>query len=177
MPRPRYEPWQAMRDKAILELLYSCGLRIHEMTALNLSDIDLQSTNPHLRVLGKGRKERLVPVGSHAINAIKNYLELRGDHGRASPLFVGRDQTRLSIRGVQRLLKPYLRHAGLDHRITPHKLRHSFATHLLNRGADLRSVQQMLGHKRLGTTQVYTHVSTERMKEIYDQAHPRAKSG
>lgn len=173
MKRPRYDDWQRWRDKAILETLYSCGLRIHELAGLNREGVEAREGQ--LRVMGKGRRERIVPVGSHAIRAIQEYLSLRGGCGPRDPLFVGRDRKRLSTRGLQRLLKPCLRHAGLDIHLTPHKLRHSFATHLLNRGADLRSVQQMLGHRRLGTTQIYTHVSTDRMKKAYDEAHPRAR--
>ncbi len=171
--RPRYAEWQKWRDKAILETLYSCGLRVHELARLNREDMD--SLGETVRVRGKGGRERMVPIGRFAIHAIQTYLKLRKSCGRNEPLFIGRDGKRISTRGLQRILKPYLKHVGLDPHITPHKLRHSFATHLLNRGADLRSVQQMLGHKRLGTTQIYTHVSTERMKKVYDEAHPRAK--
>ncbi len=174
MPRPRYADWQRRRDVAILETLYGCGFRIHELTRLNVQDIDLLGET--VRVMGKGSRERIVPIGRQARGAIRDYLELRPAVSRRDPLFVGRDGKRLSSRALQRILKPCLRFAGLDSRFTPHKLRHSFATHLLDRGADLRSVQQMLGHKRLGTTQIYTHVSTERMKNAYDEAHPRAKS-
>jgi integrase/recombinase XerC len=174
MKRPRYEQWQKHRDKAILETLYSSGLRIHELTGLNRGDIDLLSDT--VRVRGKGNRERIVPLGRIAIKSIQSYLDSKGEGGRGNdPLFLGRDKNRMSTRGVQRLLKPYLQFVGLDPHLSPHKLRHSFATHLLNRGADLRSVQQMLGHKRLGTTQIYTHVSTERMKKVYDESHPRAK--
>ncbi len=171
--RPRYAEWQRWRDKAILETLYSCGLRIHELRALNYQDVDTLSET--IRVMGKGKRERIVPIGRFAIQAIQTYLKLKGPSGGNDSLFVGRDKKRISTRGLQRILKPCLKYAGLDPHLSPHKLRHSFATHLLNRGADLRSVQQMLGHKRLGTTQIYTHVSTERIKKAYDQAHPRAK--
>jgi integrase/recombinase XerC len=174
MKRPRYDEWQKWRDKAILETLYSCGLRIHELAGLNLKDCDFMSET--VRVMGKGSRERIVPIGRFATNAIQTYLKLRDGCSRDDPLFVGRDRKRISTRGLQRILKPYLKFVGLDPHLTPHKLRHSFATHLLNRGADLRSVQQMLGHKRLGTTQIYTHVSTERMKKAHDEAHPRARS-
>ncbi len=173
MKRPRYDEWQKWRDKAILETLYSCGLRIHELAGLNRQCVDFRGAT--VRVMGKGNRERIVPIGRPAISAIQSYLEQRGACAASEALFVGRDKKRISTRGLQRLLKPYLKHVGLDPHLTPHKLRHSFATHLLNRGADLRSVQQMLGHRRLGTTQIYTHVSTERMKKAYDEAHPRAK--
>ncbi len=174
MPRPRYAEWQKHRDRAILETLYGCGFRIQELAKLNVQDIDLLSET--VRVMGKGSRERIVPIGRQARGAIDDYLKQRPAFTRRDPLFIGRDDRRLSSRGLQRLLKPYLRFAGLNPRLTPHKLRHSFATHLLDRGADLRFVQQMLGHKRLGTTQIYTHVSTEKMKKAYDEAHPRAKS-
>lgn len=173
MKRPRYEAWQKWRDKAILETLYSCGLRIHELAGMVRSD--LEAKGRVLRVMGKGKRERLVPMGRPALEALNVYLSLRPSCGPNDPLFVGRNGARISVRGLQRMLKPYLLHVGLDPKMTPHKLRHSFATHLLNRGADLRSVQQMLGHKRLGTTQIYTHVSTDRMKKVYDEAHPRAR--
>lgn len=173
MARPRYKEWQKWRDKAILETLYSCGLRIHELKGLNQQDIDV--FNKTARVMGKGKRERIVPIGRPALAAIRAYLDLRSDGQDGGSLFVGRDGKRISLRGLQRILKPYLKYAGLNPRLTPHKLRHSFATHLLNRGADLRSVQQMLGHKRLSATQIYTHVSTERMKKVYDEAHPRAR--
>lgn len=169
---PRYGQWQRWRDKAILELLYSCGLRVNELVGLNESHLD--RVGETVRVMGKGRRERLVPVGRKALEAIDRYQEHRGRGRFGDPLFVGKNGKRLSVRGIQRLLKPCLTHAGLDPHLSPHKLRHSFATHLLNRGADLRSVQQMLGHRRLGTTQIYTHVSTDRMKKVYDKAHPRA---
>lgn len=173
MKRPRYEEWQKWRDKAILETLYSSGLRIHELAGLDQEDVDHMGET--VRVAGKGGRERIVPMGRFAINAIQTYLKLVELKGKDEPLFVGRDRKRISTRGLQRILKPYLKHVGLDPHLSPHKLRHSFATHLLNRGADLRSVQQMLGHKRLGTTQIYTHVSTDRMKKVYDESHPRAK--
>ena len=171
--RPRYAEWQKWRDKAILETLYSSGLRIQELARLNVGDLD--RVGETVRVMGKGRRERIVPVGRFALQAVDTYLSLKGRGPRGGALFVGRDKVRMSIRNIQRLLKPYLTHAGLDPSLSPHKLRHTFATHLLNRGADLRSVQQMLGHRRLGTTQIYTHVSTERMKKVYDEAHPRAR--
>jgi integrase/recombinase XerC len=173
LKRPRYAEWQKWRDKAILETLYSCGLRIHELMNLNHENLDL--LNRSVRVRGKGKYERIVPIGGLALQAIQSYLKLRDQKKGGQALFVGKHGERISNRGLQRILKPYLKFTGLNPRLSPHKLRHSFATHLLNRGADLRSVQQLLGHKRLGTTQIYTHVSTERMKKIYDGSHPRAK--
>ena len=163
------------RDQAILETIYSCGLRIGELCALSAGDIDWQ--DQVVRVRGKGRKERLVPIGQPALNAIQIYWSgLRAFPGPGDPVFQAErgKASRLYPRIVQAHLKRYLELAGLDPHLTPHKLRHSYATHLLDAGADLRSVQELLGHAHLGTTQVYTHVSTERLKRAYDQAHPRA---
>ena len=163
------------RDVAILETIYSCGLRVSELCGLRVEDVDWSE---HLvRVRGKGRKERLVPIGATALAAIKTYWSLRPHvPGAASPVF--RSETKrgspISPLMLERRLKKYLALAGLDPSLTPHKLRHSYATHLLDAGADLRSVQELLGHAHLVTTQVYTHVSTERLKKAYDAAHPRA---
>jgi site-specific recombinase XerD len=163
------------RDQAILETIYSCGLRIGELCALSAADLDWQ--DQVVRVRGKGRKERLVPIGQPALSAIQIYWSgLKAFPGPDDPVFQaerGR-ASRLYPRIVQARLKRYLELAGLDAHLTPHKLRHSYATHLLDAGADLRSVQELLGHAHLVTTQVYTHVSTERLKRAYDQAHPRA---
>jgi integrase/recombinase XerC len=163
------------RDAAILEVIYSCGLRISELCQLCAGDVDWD--NQVIRVRGKGKKERLAPVGVPALEAVRAYWRLRGyvpsEH---MPVFTGLG-TRvapLTARIIQLRLKRYLLAAGLDSRLTPHKLRHSFATHLLDAGADLRSVQELLGHAHLVTTQVYTHLSTERLKKVYDTAHPRA---
>lgn len=165
-----------LRDVAILETIYSCGLRISELCGLRVEDVDRASGV--VRVRGKGRKERMVPVGSHALRAMERYWErLGGEPGGGQPVFwrgTG-DARPMSARTLQHRLKGYLRAAGLDPGLTPHKLRHSFATHLLDAGADLRSVQEMLGHAQLTTTQVYTHVTTERMRRAYDAAHPRAR--
>jgi integrase/recombinase XerC len=165
------------RDKAMLEVLYSSGIRVSELVELDQSDIDLQEGV--LRVRGKGRKDRLTPIGSQAIGALQKYFAMRqtepkmnGPH--ASRVFLNKHGEPLSTRSVRRKLDKYLTVAGLDPGISPHTLRHSFATHLLNNGADLRSVQELLGHQSLSTTQVYTHLTTARMKEVYDQAHPRA---
>jgi integrase/recombinase XerC len=163
------------RDQAILETIYSCGLRISELSALKVED--LNSREQVVRVRGKGRKERLAPIGQPALTAIQAYWNrLRTFPGPGDPVFqAARGQGRsLSPRIIQARLKRYLALAGLDPHLTPHKLRHSYATHLLDAGADLRSVQELLGHAHLVTTQVYTHVSTERLKRAYDQAHPRA---
>jgi integrase/recombinase XerC len=163
--------WQAWRDKAILETFYSGGLRIHELVQLNDDDIDL--LGEVVRVRGKGKKERLTPLGGPCVETLQKYLELRGRSSRG-PLFVNRFGGRITARSVQRMLKKYLLAVGLDPSLTPHKLRHSFATHMLDAGADLRSVQELLGHANLSTTQIYTHVTPERLKKVYEKAHPRA---
>lgn len=163
------------RDTAILETIYSCGLRISELCGLQAQDIDWASQS--VRVRGKGKKERIIPIGEPALKAIRHYWELVAPEPAAEgPVFAARSaQTRaLSPRDLQLRLKKYLAIAGLDPQLTPHKLRHSYATHLLDAGADLRSVQELLGHAHLVTTQVYTHITTERLKRAYDQAHPRA---
>jgi integrase/recombinase XerC len=162
----------ASRDKAILEVLYSAGLRINELVQLNDDDVDL--VGEVVRVRGKGKKERLASLGLPAIQALQRYLELRQRTTRG-PVFINQeDGGRLTARSIQRLLKKYLIVANLDPSLTPHKLRHSFATHLLDAGADLRSVQELLGHANLSTTQIYTHVTPERLKKAYEKAHPRA---
>jgi integrase/recombinase XerD len=164
------------RDKAMVELLYSTGLRVSELVGLRLGDVDLQTGC--LRCIGKGDKERLVPVGREAVSAVQQYLrDARPKlvRGRPSPhLFVNRLGGKLSRVGFWKILRGYGKKAGLRGRLTPHKLRHSFATHLLERGADLRSVQLMLGHADISTTQIYTHVIQERLKQVYKAHHPRA---
>lgn len=160
------------RDKAILELLYSSGIRVSELVGLNIEDVDF--FGEVLRVRGKGKKERLVPAGSKALNAIRDYVDLRGEGGSRGPLFLNKGKTRLTDRSVRRIVLKYSRRIALNKNISPHVLRHSFATHMLDRGADLRSVQELLGHENLSTTQIYTHVTTKRLKEAYDEAHPRA---
>ena len=160
-----------VRDRAILEVLYSAGLRIHELTGLNDDDLDV--LGEVVRVRGKGKKERLAPLGAPAVEVLQKYLDERGRSARG-PLFVNRFGDRLTPRSVQRMLKKYLMQAGLDPSLTPHKLRHSFATHMLDAGADLRSVQELLGHANLSTTQIYTHITPERLKKVYEKAHPRA---
>ncbi len=163
------------RDIAILETIYSCGLRISELCGLQAQDIDWHERL--LRVRGKGKKERLLPIGEPALDALRNYWRLLPQMpGGQSPVFLA-SSPRLhpvSPRDLQMRLKKYLAIAGLDPKLTPHKLRHSYATHMLDAGADLRSVQELLGHAHLATTQVYTHLTTERLKRAYDQAHPRA---
>jgi integrase/recombinase XerC len=164
------------RDKAMLECMYSTGIRVSELVGLNLEDVDFAGSV--IRVRGKGRKERLSPMGQTAIAAIQKYLAMRGgmvkDALPTGPLFVNKHGQRLSTRSVRRKLDKYLIEAGLDPDISPHTLRHSFATHMLNHGADLRSVQELLGHQSLSTTQVYTHLTTSQVKQVYDAAHPRA---
>jgi tyrosine recombinase XerC len=162
--------WMPQRDAAILELFYSSGLRLSELASLEVRDVDTFTES--VRVLGKGRKERIVPVGSLALEAIQKYRQAAGVH--AGPLFINKSRRRLSTRSVWLSLKRYLAFAEIPQNISPHKLRHSFATHLLDAGADLRSVQTLLGHASLSTTQTYTHVSVERLKKAYDDAHPRA---
>jgi integrase/recombinase XerC len=168
----------AMRDRAILETLYSAGLRVSELVGLNDGDLDFPSGI--VRIRGKGKRERLAPVGSYASRALKSWLEVRTlstreKTGRDAPVFTNKFGTRLTTRSVARMLEKYLKETGLDSRTSPHTLRHSFATHLLDRGADIRSVQELLGHKSLVTTQIYTHVSTANLKAAYEKAHPRAR--
>jgi integrase/recombinase XerC len=163
------------RDVAVLETIYSCGLRVSELCGLRADDIDW--SEQLVRVRGKGKKERLVPIGEPALKAIQNYWStLKQPPAGASPVFFAETTRLVPLQPVQlsRRLKKYLVIAGLDPGLTPHKLRHSYATHLLDAGADLRSVQELLGHAHLVTTQVYTHVTTERLKKAYDAAHPRA---
>jgi integrase/recombinase XerC len=171
------------RDRAMLETLYSTGIRVSELVGLMVEDLDV--AGEALRIRGKGKKERIVPLGSHAVAAIQRYLDmLRADSkltyamkaNTGTPLFVNKHGGRLSSRSVRRKLDKYLRMAGLDPSISPHTLRHSFATHLLDNGADLRSVQELLGHQSLSTTQVYTHLTSQRMQDAYTRAHPRAQA-
>lgn len=164
---PSWMPW---RDAAILELFYSSGLRLAELAALDVRDID--PYNETVRVLGKGSKERVLPVGEPALQAIQEYRHRAGV--RDGPLFISKLRKRLGSGSIWMLVKKYLRLAEIPVPASPHKLRHSFATHLLDAGADLRSVQSLLGHASLSTTQIYTHVTTERLKHAYDEAHPRA---
>ena len=164
-----------LRDLAVLETIYSCGLRVSELCGLRVDDIDW--SEQLVRVRGKGKKERLVPVGEPALKAIQSYWSaLRQPPAGSSPVFFAETKKHAPLNPLQlsRRLKQYLVIAGLDPGLTPHKLRHSYATHLLDAGADLRSVQELLGHAHLITTQIYTHVTTERLKKAYDAAHPRA---
>ena len=168
--QPQAPAWMPARDAAIMELFYSSGLRLAELVSLDVPRVDHFSER--VRVLGKGRKERVVPVGKPALDAIQRYRQEAGVH--AGPLFISKVRRRLSPENVWLVLKRYLRHTSIPVSVSPHKLRHSFATHLLDAGADLRSVQSLLGHASLSTTQIYTHVTTERLKKAYDDAHPRA---
>lgn len=162
--------WQMLRDVAWLELFYSAGLRLTELVTLQRKNVDLAQGT--VRVIGKGRKERLCPLGDPALRALREYLDACPFEDDA--LFLSAQGKPLAGRTVQLALKRYLAAAGLDAKLTPHKLRHTFATHLLDHGADLRSVQELLGHSQLTTTQIYTSVSVERLKRVYDDAHPRA---
>jgi len=159
------------RDRAILEVLYSCGLRAAELVGMNLTDIDLN--REEIKVRGKGRKERIVPIGKPAQNAVVNYLRER--LSAASALFVNYRGNRLTTRSLQRIVRKHLLKVAQAQGTNPHILRHTFATHLLERGADLRAVQELLGHASLSTVQIYTHLTTQRLKEIYKKAHPRAE--
>ncbi|MCO5388662.1 MAG: tyrosine recombinase XerC [Desulfosporosinus sp.] len=159
------------RDKVILELLYGSGLRVSELVGLDRNNLDLDSGL--IRVLGKGSKERVVPVTNYSIAAIKAYLGMRADQEPA--LLLNYQGTRLTERSVRRILDKLVAKISLEQHVHPHMLRHSFATHLLDGGADLRSVQELLGHKKLSSTQIYTHLTRERLKEVFSQAHPRAK--
>jgi integrase/recombinase XerC len=169
-----------IRDRAILELFYSSGVRVSELTGLNLGDIDLQQGL--VKVRGKGRKERIVPVGGQALRSVQDYLAKRGEWALKSkaadgdaPLFLSRNGTRIVTRSVARIIDQYVLQSGINKKVSPHTLRHSFATHLLDAGADLRSIQEMLGHENLSTTQKYTSVTVAKLMEIYDKAHPKAK--
>ena len=167
-----------LRDRAILEILYSAGLRVSELTGLNLGDIDLDAGMATVR--GKGKKERLAFFGAKSMQALKTWLHARqsvlAEHAKKTEaVFLNKNAPRLTSRSVGRLLEKYLAQVGMDPRTSPHTLRHSFATHLLDHGADIRSVQELLGHSSLATTQIYTHVTTQRLKDSYDKAHPRAR--
>ncbi len=174
---PKLKSAAGIRDRAILETLYSAGLRVSEVVSISDGDLDL--AQGIVRVRGKGRRERLAPIGSYASEAMRAWLARRTlspreKAGPAAPIFTNKFGTRLTTRSVGRMLEKYILATGLDGRTSPHTLRHSFATHLLDRGADIRSVQELLGHKSLVTTQIYTHVSTSTLRAAYEKAHPRA---
>ena len=174
---PPMDNWLGARDRAILETLYSTGIRVSELVALNMDDVDF--LGEVVRVRGKGKKERIAPISSSALQVIQHCMEFRNKRAQSNSnfdskvLFVNKHGGRLSTRSVRRKMDKYLKMAGLDPEISPHTLRHSFATHMLNNGADLRSVQELLGHQSLSTTQVYTHLTTGKLKEVYQNAHPR----
>ncbi len=179
LERPEREKPLGLRDLAILEVLYSCGFRVSELEALTISSIDFDERL--VRVIGKGDKERIVPIGRQALQAVRNYLEatqyLRRrnvDISRGEPLFINFRGGALSGRSIGRIIKKYAIESGLTADVSPHSMRHTFATHLLDGGADLRAVQELLGHESLSTTQKYTHVSLDRLMEVYDKAHPRS---
>lgn len=177
---PPTDTWLGARDRAILETLYSTGMRVSEIVALNMDDIDFLGEVAHVR--GKGKKERIAPISSSALRVIQHYIEFRNKRAQnntnfdSKVLFVNKHGRRLSTRSVRRKMDKYLKMAGMDPAISPHTLRHSFATHMLNNGADLRSVQELLGHQSLSTTQIYTHLTTRKLKDVYDNAHPRSRS-
>lgn len=168
---PKYPDWLPYRDTAILELFYSCGMRLSELVALNANSY--QEGDSCIRIVGKGYKVRVVPVGEYARQALRRYRESAG-LSSSGPLFISRLRRRMTGRAIQLMLEKYMRISGIPVHISPHKLRHTFATHLLDAGADLRSVQELLGHSSLSTTQIYTHVTKTRMRETYRAAHPRA---
>ncbi|HMP79225.1 MAG TPA: tyrosine recombinase XerC [Pirellulaceae bacterium] len=172
---PAHEP-MGLRDRAILETMYSAGLRVSEVVGMNDDDVDFEAGL--VRIRGKGKKERLAPLGSFAVRALQVWLQhrkLARARDAQRPVFVNKFGTRLTTRSVARMLEKYLLVTGLDLRTSPHTLRHSFATHLLDRGADIRSVQELLGHKSLVTTQIYTHISAANLRKVYERAHPRSK--
>jgi integrase/recombinase XerC len=174
---PASDPAHA-RDRAILEVLYSTGIRVSELVGLNRNDLELNLGI--IKVCGKGRKERIVPIGKKAIAALNHYLKKsesllpEGQRGNI-PVFLNSRAGRLTARSVGRLIDKYVRHCGLQRNISPHSIRHSFATHLLNAGADLRAIQELLGHVNLSTTQRYTHLNIDKLMEVYDRAHPRSR--
>ena len=165
------------RDRAILETFYSSGLRVSELVGIDLNDLDLEAGMVVVR--GKGKRERIAPLGSHALAALTRWIDKRGQTGERrirdrAALFLNHTGGRITTRSVARILAKHLKRSGITTAASPHTLRHSFATHLLDRGADIRSVQELLGHRSLSSTQIYTHVTSQRMREIYDRAHPRA---
>jgi len=174
METPAGDTFKPTRDKAILELLYSSGLRVSELTSLDMSDLDFKESL--IRVKGKGRKERIIPVGSKAMEALQNYLPERMSQKKTTAaLFINNRGSRLTQRSVRRVLSHYCRMIKIKGNLSPHGLRHTFATHLLHEGADLRAIQELLGHSSLSTTQKYTHVDIKHLSEVYDKAHPFAK--
>ena len=168
---PSEKNWQSLRDKAILELLYSTGIRVGELTSLKIGDIDF--FQELIKVKGKGKKERIVPIGRYALKALIEYIERRPNK-KEKNVFLNKYGKPLSERSVERIIDKFSKKAGIGKKITPHTFRHTFATHMLDRGADLRTVQELLGHERITTTQIYTHLTVEKLKEFYNKTHPRA---
>jgi len=167
---PAHDKISQLRDRAIFETLYSTGIRVSELVGLDSQDVDFISNI--IRVMGKGRKERLVPIGDKALEALQEYIDKRPK--KSNILFLNKNGTRLSTRSVGNIINKCVLEQAITQHVTPHMFRHSFATHLLDRGADLRSVQELLGHVNLSTTQIYTHLTTDKLKKVYDHAHPRA---
>jgi integrase/recombinase XerC len=166
------DTWQFLRDKTILELLYSTGIRVGEIANLKIDDINF--VDEVIKVRGKGKKERIVPFGKYALNCLMKYIEKRPNK-KERYLFLNKYGKRLTERSIERIVKKYSLISGINKRVTPHTLRHTFATHLLEKGVDLRTVQELLGHERITTTQIYTHLTVEKLKEFYDKFHPRNK--
>jgi len=164
-----------LRDRAMVELMYSSGLRVSELVSINLTDIDL--SNATLRVIGKGRKERILPIGSYAVQSVDEYIQKRGELSKSETeaLFLNKNGGRITTRSVARIVKKYLHKCAINKNVSPHTLRHSFATHLLGSGADIRFIQELLGHASLSTTQRYTSASIEHLMQIYDKTHPHSK--
>lgn len=171
---PEGEGEAALRDRAILETLYSTGIRVSELVGLNINNID--QIGGVVKVYGKGKKERIVPIGERALQAVRQYLRKRryGESDEGKALLLNKSGGRITDRSIRRIINKHIVKTSIKEKISPHTLRHSFATHLLNHGADLRSVQELLGHANLSTTQIYTHITTERLKSAYEKAHPRA---
>ncbi len=170
---PDRESEAGLRDRAILETLYSTGIRVSELVGLNMDHID--QIGGVIKVYGKGKKERIVPIGERALQAIRDYLKKRRPVAKdTKALFFNKNGGRLTDRSIRRIINKYITKASIQQKISPHTLRHSFATHMLDHGADLRSVQELLGHANLSTTQIYTHITTERLKSAYQKSHPRA---
>ncbi len=173
---PKGESILEIRDKSILELFYASGLRLSELVALSIDKLDLEQKI--VRVLGKGNKERMVPIGQKAVDSLKAYTEKRAQllngKGDSQAVFLNKSGDRISARAVERLIEKYLKLSGIQKKVTPHVLRHTFATHLLNNGADMRGIQELMGHASLSTTQRYTHVELDKLMEVYDKTHPKA---
>ena len=167
---PKDGKTMSLRDKAIFETLYSAGLRVSELVGLDIDDVDFIGNVA--RVMGKGKKERIVPIGDKALEALKTYIDQRPVQSKV--MFLNKNGGRLGSRSVCDIINKYILREAMNQHVTPHMFRHSFATHLLNRGADLRAVQELLGHVNLSTTQIYTHLTTDKLKSVYDKAHPRA---